>query len=166
MLSACSEFFRNVFIKVNNQNPLIFLSGVSSTDLRMLLDYMYQGEAQIYQDNLSEFLEVADKLKINGLMGVKQETHDVSKNVAIDTDNQDMYEESFIGYNSDASRKLGLNKEEDSLSLTIDEGIRHHAETHIDGLLFFCPVCEQSFGSRKKLSNHKMRKHQSIKMTA
>ena len=195
VLSACSEFFRNVFIKVNNQNPLIFLSGVSSTDLRMLLDYMYQGEAQIYQDDLSEFLEVADKLKINGLMDVKQETLDVSKNNLIDTDNQDLYEECFIDYNSDVSRKLELNKEEDSLSLTIEEGkravdelifkegdlwfckscdlstkvkaiIRHHAETHIDGLLFFCPVCEQSFGSRKKLSNHKMRKHQSIKMPA
>ena len=125
-------------------------------------------------------------------MGVKQETQDFSKNNVIDIDNQDFSEESFIDYNSDASRKLELNKEEDSLALTNDEGkravdelifkegdlwfckscdlstkikaiIRHHAETHIDGLLFFCPVCEQSFGSSKKLSNHMMRKHRSVK---
>ena len=139
VLSACSEFFRNFFIKINNQNPLIFLSGVSSTDLRMLLDYMYQGEAQIYQDDLSEFLEVADKLKINGLMGVKQETQEVSKNNVIDIDSQDFSEESFIDYNNDSSRKLELNKEEDSLALTNDEGKRAVDELIFkEGDLWFC----------------------------
>ena len=189
VLSACSEFFRNIFKKVNNQNPLIFLAGVNSTDLRILLDYMYEGEAQIYQDGLGEFLEVANKLQINGLLGVNQETinDDVTKEFAIA--NQDFSEESDFDEEGDPPKKFKPKKREFASSnieakratlmineLIFKEGdfwfcksckfssnfastIRPHAETHIDGLSFVCPICEESFRSRKILSNHKRRKH-------
>ena len=34
----------------------------------LILDYIYQGEVQIYQEHLDSFLEVAQKLKIEGLI--------------------------------------------------------------------------------------------------
>ena len=33
-----------------------------------MLDYIYQGEVQIYQEHLDRFLEVAKKFKLDGLM--------------------------------------------------------------------------------------------------
>ena len=69
VLSASSDFFRNILRKSrNDNNTLIYLSGVESENLSLLLDYIYEGEVDVYEDNLGEFLKIAQKLKINGLI--------------------------------------------------------------------------------------------------
>ena len=37
VLSACSDFFKNIFKKVDQQNPLIYLAGISTVDIQMFL---------------------------------------------------------------------------------------------------------------------------------
>ena len=64
VLSASSPFFKNVLKKSPHEHPLIYLNGLSSTSIRFILDYVYQGEVQIYQDQLDMFLDTAEKLKI------------------------------------------------------------------------------------------------------
>ena len=73
VLSACSGFFKNVIKKASHSNPMIFLSGFKSCDLIMIMDYIYQGEVQILQSDLDGFLNVAKKLKIDGLNGKNDE---------------------------------------------------------------------------------------------
>ena len=67
VLSASSQFFKSILKKNPHSHPLLYLSGVDSTSLGFVLDYIYQGEVQIYQDDMVNFLEVAQKLKIEGL---------------------------------------------------------------------------------------------------
>ena len=69
VLSASSEFFKNILKKANHSSPMIFLSGVNSKNLSFVMDYIYQGEVQILQDELDGFLDTAQKLKIDGLIG-------------------------------------------------------------------------------------------------
>merc|ERR1712126_512904 len=69
VLSASSDFFKNILKKVNHPNPLIYLTGITSKELLHLIDYIYEGEIQIYQEDLDHFLESAQKLKIDGLVG-------------------------------------------------------------------------------------------------
>ena len=73
VLSASSEFFNNILKKSTHSNPLIYLPGVQSVYLNFVLDYIYDGEVQLYQDNLDSFLDVAQKLKIEGLIGNPRE---------------------------------------------------------------------------------------------
>jgi len=47
---------------------MLCLNGVSSQDLNNILDYIYNGEIQIYQDNLNRFLDVAERFKLEGLI--------------------------------------------------------------------------------------------------
>ena len=47
---------------------LRFSSGVNTQNLGFMLDYMYQGEVQIFQEQLDDFLIVAQKLQIDGLI--------------------------------------------------------------------------------------------------
>ena len=49
VLSSFSEYFKTIFRSNNHNhpNPLICLEGVSSPELRNILDYMYNGEANI-----------------------------------------------------------------------------------------------------------------------
>ena len=71
VLSACSEYFKDVF-KHNSKpqaHPLLCLDGISSGDLNNIMDYIYNGEVQIFQENLDRFLNVAQRLKLEGLMG-------------------------------------------------------------------------------------------------
>ena len=70
VLSASSPFFRRVLCQShhkNNNNPMIYLRGISQTDLQYILDFIYYGEVNVTQDNLNSFLAVAEDLKIKGL---------------------------------------------------------------------------------------------------
>ena len=78
VLSACSEYFQQAF-KRNDKiqsHTLLCLEGLSKQDLDNVLDYMYNGEVSIYQENLNRFLAVAQRLKLEGLLGGEQETDD------------------------------------------------------------------------------------------
>ena len=70
LLSSCSKMFKTI-LKSNTHsgNSLLFLGGVSSMNLGFILDYIYQGEVNLYQEHLDGFLENAKKLEIEGLLG-------------------------------------------------------------------------------------------------
>ena len=52
LLSACSNMFKFIF-KDNTQTiPLLYLGGVSSVNLGFILDYMYNGEVNLFQEQL------------------------------------------------------------------------------------------------------------------
>merc|ERR1712098_951034 len=67
VLSTSSDFFKDALKKANHQNPLIFLSGFDSKVLTAVLDYIYNGEVNLFQDDIDTFLDSAQKLKIHGL---------------------------------------------------------------------------------------------------
>ena len=68
VLSAASDFFKTVLRRADHVKPLIYLHGVGSSQLVHIMDYIYEGEIKIQQRNLNKFLEVAQKLKIAGLL--------------------------------------------------------------------------------------------------
>ena len=67
VLSAQSDFFKSLLRNNSHSHPLIYLSGIHSTNLSLVLDWIYSGEIQINQEDLDSFLELARKLKIKGL---------------------------------------------------------------------------------------------------
>ena len=69
VLSASSDFFKNILQKENHPNPLIYLTGIHSKHLFGVIEYIYEGEVQVYQNDIEDLLSIADKLKINGLSG-------------------------------------------------------------------------------------------------
>ena len=92
VLSACSEFFKSILRNNSHSHPLLYLSGIHSTNLSLILDYIYQGEVQIYQEHLDSFLEVAQKLRIEGLLTATEDTKtsDVKQEEYEDLDNTDL----------------------------------------------------------------------------
>jgi len=67
VLSACSPFFRNILRRNPHPHPLLYIKGVKYDDLLSMLNFMYLGEVNIVQDELSSFLAAAEELKIKGL---------------------------------------------------------------------------------------------------
>ena len=50
--------------------------GVKSDDLVAIIDFLYFGEANVYQENLDAFLALADELKLKGLTGESEKEQD------------------------------------------------------------------------------------------
>jgi len=67
ILSACSPFFRNILRRNPHQHPLLYMKGVSFTNLQSVLNFMYHGEVNVAQDDLNNFLSVAEDLRVKGL---------------------------------------------------------------------------------------------------
>ena len=68
ILSASSSFFKSILTKNVHSHPLIYLSGVSSTNLLRVLDYMYDGEVRLMEEQVESFLQVSNKLQIEGMV--------------------------------------------------------------------------------------------------
>ena len=47
---------------------MLCLSGVNSRELTNILDYIYNGELQIYQEDLDQFLQTAQRFQLEGLI--------------------------------------------------------------------------------------------------
>ena len=69
ILSACSTFFRNILARssLHHTNLLLYLKGIRSQDMESVLEFMYQGEVSVSQDDLNMFLQVAEDLQVKGL---------------------------------------------------------------------------------------------------
>ena len=69
ILSASSPFFENILKRNIHAHPLIYMRGINSEELVGIIDFLYYGEANIYQENLDTFLSLAGELKLKGLTG-------------------------------------------------------------------------------------------------
>ena len=69
ILAASSPFFQKLLGRNKHPHPLIYMRGVKSDDLFAIVDFLYRGEAEVYQENLDTFLAIAEELQLKGLMG-------------------------------------------------------------------------------------------------
>ena len=67
ILAASSQFFQNILKTNKHSHPLIFMRGVKSEELNAIIDYLYCGETSIYQEDLENFLKIAQELQLDGL---------------------------------------------------------------------------------------------------
>ena len=82
ILAASSPFFQSLLKRNKHQHPLIYMRGIKSEDLMSILDFLYLGEANVYQENLDNFRAIAEELSLKGLTreGQKTKTEDSAKN--------------------------------------------------------------------------------------
>ena len=49
------------------------MRGLKSKDLVAMIDFLYHGEANVYQENIDSFLAIAEELQLKGLHGNQTE---------------------------------------------------------------------------------------------
>ena len=182
VLSASSDFFKSILKKNPHSHPLLYLSGVDSTSLGLVLDYIYQGEVQIYQNELDNFLEVAQKLKIEGLLSTEEP--ETKHEPRFDNQKEDPAGPDYTKMKVVKTNQARSGHDEKIVSLSnmaeVDEKIhqlierkdgrhhckacdyssakstntRDHVERHIDGLSYPCQFCDKTFRSRNSLRRH------------
>ncbi len=73
VLSASSSVFRQLFRSNGGlishsasalSEPVIMMLDVKADDLRLLLNFMYEGQVNVAQENLNHFLSLAERLQV------------------------------------------------------------------------------------------------------
>ena len=68
LLSACSEFFKNILVKTSHQqHTVVYIDSVTHQELQNIISFMYFGETTITQEEFTNFMRAAQKLQIKGL---------------------------------------------------------------------------------------------------
>ena len=155
VLSASSSFFKKILRRNPHSQPLLYLSGINSASLGLVLDYIYQGEVQIYQEDLNSFLEVAQKLKIEGLQShntnnpenLKEETSKLEtnsdSNYYITIDDQEQADNKFSvmkrrsSYSNPAATSLATVN---GMATSVEDKIQELIERS-EGMNY-CKVCD------------------------
>ena len=73
LLAASSPFFQKILGRNKHPHPLIYLRGMKSEDILAIVDFLYVGEANIYQENLDSFLAIAEEFQLKDLIGKMEE---------------------------------------------------------------------------------------------
>ena len=76
ILASSSPFFQNLLKRNKHPHPLVYMRGVKSENLVAIIDFLYCGEANVFQENLDSFLAIAEELKLKGLMGRTENVDD------------------------------------------------------------------------------------------
>ena len=103
VLISSSPFFLNLFKRNKHPHPLVYMRGLKYENLLSMVDFIYSGEANVYQENLDTFLAMADELQVKGLDKRKEE------------------EESVPRKPSDRLRSWGSNSTTDIIATSKDE---------------------------------------------
>ena len=67
VLIASSPFFLNLLKRNKHPHPLVYMRGLKFENLLSLVDFLYHGEANVFQDNLDSFLGMAEEFQLKGL---------------------------------------------------------------------------------------------------
>ena len=77
VLASTCPFFMELLKKNKHPHPLIYMKGLKSRDLVAMVDFLYQGEASVLQENLDSFLALAQELRLKGLTGGADSTSEL-----------------------------------------------------------------------------------------
>ena len=78
ILAASSPLFLSILKRNKHSHPIIYMRGMKAEDLNNIVDFLYHGEADIFQENLESFLALAEELQLRGIadqLVEKQETN-------------------------------------------------------------------------------------------
>ena len=166
VLSACSEYFKNIFRNNNkHQHPLICLDGLSSTEVSKILDYIYNGEVEIFQDDLDRFLAVAQKLKLEGLLGGKDNDKSEEKtyeDISYKEEEEEMYETYVITADTEKKVTRKAKQQTHKISGTVSlngnemKGNIKHLDYYdkLPDKSFKCKICGNTANYLTHIKNH------------
>ena len=190
VLSSCSEYFKNVLHNSQkHSHPVLCLEGLRNADLTNILDYIYNGELNIYQEDLDRFLMIAQRLKLEGLIGQEEQinkTEDFQENdllplndketlsnlrnsVAKSLEDKNSIVQSEDYHNLDEKLNQMFSRDQSGMfschncpmKSNKTTNMRDHVETHVEGLQFDCNFCSkpQRYRNRNSLRNHISKYH-------
>ena len=186
VLSASSSFFHSIINELPKKGEsVIYLKGIISLEMQSILQFIYLGQATIYQNKMNDFLNVAKDLEIKAISKeVYDENEKVSKNYPKSHDIKNENEDTILQETDKKSEKFteGIKETEVSIAKSFMNGsdllkcmkcdtkfksknniLRHVKNMHDRLRNFHCNECDKSFNQNSDLIKHVQGIHEGVK---
>ena len=144
ILSACSPVFKDMLQNNrSNTESVIDLRGIQHSEMESIMEFIYLGEARIYEDRMTEFLIALKNLEIKEL------------STLIETN---QYEEPTQTHGNDANvEPQTCTTKPMTLNISTSNRI-----TRVDCLKYSCNKCDKQFKSQGNLTRHIKSAHEGV----
>ena len=173
VLAASSLFFQNLLKQIKHQQPFIYMRGMRSEDLVAIVDFMYHGEVSIHQDNVDNFICIAEELKIKGRQKepdyIKQETAFESP---LNNSISKLKHSTLFQNSVKPTEVLDKPSFENEVQQEGEQFVKHNTEIFNDKIdlirsmvvrdgdcRFRCNICQKTTKYRSNMNIHVERKH-------
>ena len=181
VLSACSPVLKNLLLNNPHSHPLLYLRGVKQQELQSILQFMYLGEATIYQDRINEFMNIAKDLEVKELSKddesdeefVNSEADNVDKPMhdnqtrSVSSTNDELLDLNIPEYDDSNDRKVVANSQSYNCQdceavFTTKNGLQYHYRSKHEGVTYSCNECEHRALTKFNLRRHQKAKHEGL----
>ena len=162
VLSSCSDYFKTILRSNNKSKDIILcLENINHEELNNMLDYVYNGEVNIEQNQLDRFLTIAQRFQLEGLISdesgelEEEDTHSsVVNNSSIihpETENVDDFKK--VSQNG-VNKQIKINSEEFQTVEELDEKIKENL-SRVDGTSKWkCLMCYKESSHLTRAKEH------------
>ena len=84
LLASSSSVFANLLKGNDHPKPIIYMRGVKMSNMYLICDFIYKGEAKVLDQNLNAFLNLAKELGLEGLSGENVVMQNINKSYILD----------------------------------------------------------------------------------
>ena len=176
ILSACSPVFKNILqMEITNSHPVIYLRGIQYTEIESILQFIYLGEVNFYQERMIDFLSVSKNLEIRELSKYEPDPSRPKNEDTVSVDHNHSTEEQEEVRSSNKSESP---KEKDIKSIEISESntqcpkcdklfshsgnLHKHIRTVHEGVKYACNECDFQATQQGHLKTHIQSKHEGV----
>ena len=145
LLSASSPLFETILKQNDLPKPLIFMRGVNSLLLNILMDFVYFGQVEVNASQINEFLALAEDLKVKGLTNSTQ----------IENLNPIQKSSKLEYFDEDCSDNVAEN----GVAQDIKDEEPPSFQIITEEKIYPCTVCGKRSKSESALERHKYRNH-------
>ena len=150
VLSSTSSIFKQLLMINATSNPILYLKGVKYTELEAIIQFIYTGEAQVYENRIDFFLDASKDLTIKELNKAEPagESEITDKKYCSDEFNNDSKLESEN--NIEANSEVQLN-DSSMNNLSVINSTKLQSSV--------CPSCDATFACAGNMRKHYKRNH-------
>ena len=144
VLSACSPVFKKIIDNIPSEQPMIYLRGIQSSELESILQFMYLGEAKVFQERLRGFMRVAKDLEVKDISNGLEMDNEEEKTVDDETHLHFLCNQ--CNYKSKAKKDL-----------------QTHIQSKHEGIKYPCHHCDYEASRQDTLQTHIESQHEGIR---
>ena len=169
ILSAGSKFFNEILKKADHPSPFIHLKGIDKTGLGYVVDFLYNGETNLPQEDLTGFLETAQELQIKGLQNNMEDREGRTQNLSNQYEEEQPNFQDKRGSEQNSSIDQGLldtfdNSETDIVQTNDEQNYVNDSNLELDLQIeqlmvkedraWKCTVCGEISNEKAKIKRH------------
>ena len=176
VLSACSPVFKTIIKDLPSHNPTIYLRGIQHQEMESILEFMYLGVANFYQERMNEFLNVGMNLEVKELskdvkfdypnINIVEDQQEVKLDRKCSIPEEDVNFDNNTTVIKDSAKNKNTNGkffcENCDYETPYNSYMKKHISVH-EGAKYACDQCDYKATQTSSLRRHIQSKHEGIK---